>query len=167
LDDEAMLPVWLQYAQAGALILIPLVGAFIAWQQARIAWSKLQFDLYEKRFAIFAAARKLIGEAISQGNVSDASWQAYMLGTADVFLLNDELSKYLNALGKRAAMLQPLNYELESLPVGSARRIELSKKRGEELVWWNDRPDELVAHFRPFLRLPSFGVFHINYFDRK
>jgi ABC-type nickel/cobalt efflux system permease component RcnA len=96
-----MLPVWLQYFQAVALILIPFIGAYIAWQQMRIAWSKLQFDLYEKRFAIYAAARKLISEAVSHGNVSDASLRAYMLGAADVFLLNNELSRYLDELAKR------------------------------------------------------------------
>jgi hypothetical protein len=103
--------------------------------------------------------RKLISEAVTQGNVSDASLRAYMLGTADVFLLDDELSKYLDALGKRAAILQPLNLELESLPVGSERRIELSKQRGEELAWWNDRAGDLVAHFKPLLRLPRIGMF--------
>jgi hypothetical protein len=154
-----MLPVWLQYLQAGALILIPLIAAFIAWQQARIAWAKLQFDLYEKRFAIFAAARKLFGEVISTGNVTDASLRAYMLGTADVFLLNDRLTKYLEALGKRAAILPSLNYQIESLPVESAPRIELSRRRGEELVWFNNRADELVAHFKPLLKLPQMGFF--------
>jgi hypothetical protein len=154
-----MLPAWLQYLQAGALILIPLVGAFIAWQQARIAWYKLQFDLYEKRFAIFAAARNLIGEVVSQGNVSDASLRTFMLGTADVFLLNDELSKYLDALAKRAVILQPLNSELEAHPVGSDRRVELSTRRGEELAWWNSRADDLVAHFKPLLRLPRLRMF--------
>jgi hypothetical protein len=60
-----VLPLWLQYLQAVALVLIPIIGAWIAWQQVRIARAKLHFDLYKKRFAVFEAARRLIAEAIT------------------------------------------------------------------------------------------------------
>ena len=148
---------WLQYLQVlqvGAVALIPLIGAWIAWQQVQIARVRLQFDLYGKCFAVFEAARGLIEEISQNGNISEAGLQAYRLGTADaVFLLNDELSKNLVELAKRAVVLPLLNSEMESLPVGSDRRVKLSETRGEKLAWFNSQGDKLVAHFEPFLKL--------------
>jgi hypothetical protein len=116
----AMLPTWLQYLQAGAVILIPLIGAWIAWQQVQIARAKLHFDLYEKRFAVFEAARRLIGEAIRTANITTSSLNAYTLGTADaVFLLSDEANKYLRDVAKHAAALSTMQYAIEPWPVGS------------------------------------------------
>ena len=77
-----MLPAWLQYLQVlqvGAVALIPLIGAWIAWQQVQIARVRLQFDLYGKRFAVFEAARRLIEEISQNGNISEAGLQAYIL----------------------------------------------------------------------------------------
>jgi hypothetical protein len=121
-----MLPTWLQYLQAGAVVLIPLVGAWIAWQQVQIARVKLRFDLYDKRFAVFEAVRKLVGEAITHDNVSASSLNAYTLGTADAeFLFDGSLSKYLRELFKHASMLSTLKYAIESSPVGSAQREDM------------------------------------------
>ena len=148
------LPAWLQYVQAGALVLIPIIGAWIAWQQVHIAQAKLHFDLYEKRFAIFEAARSLIGEAIQNANVSQSSLGKYTLGTADaMFLLNDELVKYLREVGKHAVALSTMQYAIEPLPAGTQLRIELSTKVGEEIRWFNAQADELTTHFMPFLKL--------------
>jgi hypothetical protein len=150
----AMLPPWLQYLQAGAVILIPLIGAWIAWQQVQIARAKLHFDLYEKRFAVFEAARSLIGEAIRSANLTTSSLNAYTLGTADaVFLLSDDVNKYLRDVAKHAVALSTMQYAIEPLPVGSQQRVDMSEKIGEETLWFNNQLDELIAHFRPFLKL--------------
>jgi ABC-type nickel/cobalt efflux system permease component RcnA len=150
------LPWWLQYLQAVAVVLIPLVGAWIAWQQVRIARVKLQFDLYEKRFAVFQAARKLFGEAISQGNISTPSLNAYVLGTADAgFLLDDKISGYLRDAHEHAVMLSSVKSAIEPLVVGTQQRIDLSRKAGEELTWFNDQADTLTALFKPFLKLDA------------
>jgi hypothetical protein len=149
-----MLPSWLQYLQVAAVVLIPLIGAWIAWQQVQIARVKLQFELYGKRFVVFEAARRLIGEIISQGNISTSGLNACVLGTADaVFLLDDELSKYLGELAKHASILSNLKYAIEPLAVGSAQRVDLSQKTGEELKWFNNQADKLVARLKPYLKL--------------
>lgn len=148
------LPLCLQCLQVGALVLIPLIGAWIAWQQMQIARVKLQFDLYDKRFEVFEAARRLIVEAITHANVSTSDLNVYTLGTADaVFLLDDEVAKYLRELFKHAVTLSTLQHAIEPLGVGSVQRVDLSRKTGEELMWFNNQVDELVARFKPFLKL--------------
>jgi hypothetical protein len=74
---QSALPVWIQYIQAGAVILIPIIGAFIANQQVKIARVKLQHDLYERRFEVFQAARKLLAHVITNGNASDDQLRKY------------------------------------------------------------------------------------------
>ena len=49
----------------------------------RIAQEKLHFDLYEKRFAIFEAARKLIGEAIKRRTLTQPILELSMHYHAD------------------------------------------------------------------------------------
>ena len=99
-----MLPLWMQYLQAVALLLLPAIGAWIAWQQVQIARVKLQHDLYDRRFAIFNAARKLLLEVTTHGDISDHSVNEYVIATADaVFLLDDPtLCEYLKDLERRS-----------------------------------------------------------------
>ena len=59
-EVTAMIPWWLQYLQTFALIAIPAVGACLAWQQVQIARVKLQHDLYDRRYRVFEATRKLL-----------------------------------------------------------------------------------------------------------
>jgi len=147
-----MLPWWLQYLKAVALVLIPPIGAWIAWQQMHIASVRLKFDLYQKRYAVFEAARRLLAEVHKHSNYLDFKLEAYDLETSDaVFLHPDKLSEYLRELRNHAAKLSDLNGKIGSFP--TAGESELSKKRDEELEWFNNQMDELVEHFKPFLKL--------------
>jgi hypothetical protein len=148
------LPAWLQWLQAVALVFIPVVGAWIAWQQVRIARAKLHFDLYEKRFAIFEAARKLISEAITTASVSQSILSTYTLDTSDaVFLLSDDIAKYLVDISSHAIKLSVMQSVIEANPVGSQQRIDIAKQIGDENKWFNEQLDALVARFTPFLKL--------------
>jgi hypothetical protein len=63
-EVTAMIPWWLQDLQTFALIAIPAVGACLAWQQVQIARVKLQHDLYDRRYRVFEATRKLLAETL-------------------------------------------------------------------------------------------------------
>jgi hypothetical protein len=80
---------------------------------------------------------------MSQANVSQSNPSTYTLGTADaVFLMNDELSRYLRDIGKHGVMLSIAQYAIEPLSVGSQQRAELGRKIGEEISWFNKQPDK-------------------------
>lgn len=79
---------------------------------------------------------------------------AYTLGTADaVFLLSDDLNRYLRDVGKHAIVISTAQYAIEPLAGGSEQRMNLSRKIGEEITWFNGQSDELIAYFKPFLKL--------------
>jgi hypothetical protein len=58
------------YAQALALPIIPLLGAWIALQQMLIARIKLQHDLYDRRYAVFDGAREFLSQIMTDGVAS-------------------------------------------------------------------------------------------------
>jgi len=73
---------WLQYLQAFALVAIPPIGAWLAWQQVQIARVKLQHDLYDRRYQVFDATRRLLANVCATGYASDEAQRAFMLGDA-------------------------------------------------------------------------------------
>src|SRR5216683_2547598 len=123
---QSQLPLCVQYAQAlGAPLLavvIAGVGAWLAWQQVRIARVRLQHDLYDRRFAVFQAARKFLAEVMTQRYASDDQIRSYVVGTADAgFLLNDDIATYLEEIRKRGSRMGAIKETLQPLPVGNER----------------------------------------------
>jgi hypothetical protein len=146
------LPLWLQYLQAIAVVCIPPIGAWIAWQQMRIADVKLQHDLYDRRFAVYGAARKLLLE-IATTRTASVALSAYAVATADaIFLLNDEIATYLDDLRKRAERLQARTDAMEAMPVGD-RKTAMFEQTSSEFLALNRELAELVERFKPFLTL--------------
>src|SRR5271166_908276 len=154
-----MVPLWLQYLQVLAVLLVPAIGAWIAWRQVQIARVKLQHDLYDRRFAVFEAARKLLVEVITHGDVSNNSLTTYAIATADaIFLLDDpKLCEHLKEIRKRSSILHTIKFTMEPLPAGD-QKAALSKQASEHLLWLNDQLDVLVEHFKPFLMLERRGM---------
>jgi hypothetical protein len=151
------LPIWLLYVQALAVPLVAIIiagfGAWIAWNQMRIARSKLQHDLFEKRFAVFEGARRLLLSIGREGSCSDQALQKYAIGTSDaVFLLDDTLSEYVEELWKHAAKLHALAEQLKDEPAGTERG-RLARLKGEDVMWFMAQHEVLIAKFKPFLRL--------------
>ena len=154
---SSQLPLCLQYAQALGVPLLALiigaVGAWVAWQQMKVARVKLQHELFERRFRIFAAARKLLSEILQQGTASPDQLLSYSIDTADaVFLLNDDIAKYLEDMRKRASNLSRTGAALERLPEGE-RRSELTQKEEDNFAWLTDQIGGLVEKFTPILKL--------------
>lgn len=61
----------LQVAQLLATLAIGGFAALIAWRQWKTAQDKVKLDLFDRRFAVFMDARRLVSEALSLGEISD------------------------------------------------------------------------------------------------
>src|SRR6266436_1864080 len=100
------------------------VQAKIARQQAELASVRLKNDLFDRRFAVFDAARHLLFDEIEvHRNVTEAGFQAYRRGIANVVFLfdDDDLQNYFDDLRKRAIRLRLLKSELNRLEIGEQR----------------------------------------------
>jgi hypothetical protein len=127
--DKNQLPWWMQWLQAVALIAIPVIGAWLAYKQARIAEAKLNLDLYEKRFAVFQAARKLLSKVSQQTQVDMRDIDEFTLDVLDAgFLFNERVEKYLDGLRNKALDLWALSEELKA-ENDQNKRADLIRKR--------------------------------------
>lgn len=148
---------WLQYLQAIAVPFIGAViagtGAWIAFQQMRIAHIRLKHDLYDRRFATFEAARRLLIDMAVNGDASEEAMGNYLVGIANAsFLFDDSLVRYLREIGEHASTVQVINTTLKGHVSGSDKP-PLERQVTEKVEWLRNQIEVLDSKFMPFLRL--------------
>jgi hypothetical protein len=148
------LPLWLQYCQALALIAIPAIGACLAWQQVQIARVKLQHDLFDRRFRVFDATRRMLANALAKGDLSDENLRLFTLDTGDaLFLFDDDLAKYLGKeMWEHVNGLTAMNRALDT-PLIEEQQTKFLNKKFEHLTWLSEQITGLADRFKPFLQL--------------
>jgi hypothetical protein len=121
-----MLPTWMQWVQAVAVLIIALLGSWIAYKQARIAEAKLNFDLYDKRFEVFEGAKALIVKFLQEANLETRDILVFNARVADAtFIFGQEVEVYLTELRKKAAALHAKNEQLKAVVDNDKRRNKL------------------------------------------
>jgi len=166
---KSELPACIQYIQAlGPTVVAVVVGtiaAYIAWRQWRTAHDRLRFDLYEKRFAVYEATKKLSDaatmhvdpKALHGSRVSAENLHAYLNtirgsqflfdGDARKFLVDiqDMIWEATNTLARlgRSPRHDPVDTELEQLPI--LRFLAGHNKTLEDL-------------FKPYIDLSQIGI---------
>jgi len=126
-----------------------------AKQQAELAVVRLQHDLFERRIAVFDAARDLLLEVFEKANISDAAMIAFTRGTEKaVFLFNKDVTDYITKMRNTGGALQLAVARLsdESLPIGP-ERTEFALLRAQYSQWFVDQFDALIPIFMPALAL--------------
>jgi hypothetical protein len=129
--------------------------AATARQQAELAAVRLQHDLFERRFAVYEAARDLALEVLETSNVSREGLNAFVRGTEkSAFLLDKELTDYLADMRKRAVNLRIAAGRVadETLPPGP-ERARLAQQRSDLSTWFVAQFDVLIEKFKPTLAL--------------
>ena len=150
------LPLLVQYMQALAIPAVAVVGAWIAWQQMRIAGAKLRHDLYERRFAVFDAARTLLQDIERNGTPSQDALRSYAVGTADaVFLFDNDICKYLEEIRDRTFKLKGDEARADRMPDGHPR-ARLVDKASDENEWLLSQLAILSERFKPILSLYGY-----------
>ena len=138
-----------QYVQAVGTPLLAVViaafGAVLAWQQVKIARVRLQYDLYDRRFAVYEAARKFLAQVMAYGHPSNDDIRSYVVGSADAgFLLNNDIASYLEKIRDRGSRLWSIEEALKPLPVGTERSA-LVQQQHEIFSWMMEQlPNGLV-----------------------
>ena len=131
--------------------------AATATQQAATALDRLRHDLFERRIAVFDAARDLILETYREGTVSADALTAFILGTEkSVFLFDHTVTEYIGEMRNRASQLNYIAAMLsgERLAVGPEREA-LAKKEADYTLWFVQQSDVLIGKFRPALALEN------------
>jgi hypothetical protein len=94
---SSQLPVWLQYVQAFATIVIALLALVIAFGQWRTAHQRVVLDLFERRMEVYDAITRVTNEILQRGDTPQEMIDEFARATARVDLLfKPEVKTYLD-----------------------------------------------------------------------
>lgn len=145
---------WTTYLAALLTPTIAVLGAFIAYRQWLTAQNKLKLDLFDRRFAIYDAARILIASVMTKGKANNEELCTFESGIRSArWLLNKDIETYFeNELRRKAVELLTLDNELQGLPAGDQRDKNV-RKQSELRKGILDQYNVLDRHFEKYLRL--------------
>ena len=147
-------PHWTTYLAALLTPTIAVLGSFIAYRQWRTAQNKLKLDLFDRRFAVYDAARNLIASIMTSGKAKDEELYKFLSGTRSAkWLLDEDIDNYFEKeLWKNAVELQALESELQGVPVGDERTNNV-RRQSEIKKWILEQYKVLDAKFEKYLWL--------------
>jgi 5-deoxy-D-glucuronate isomerase len=149
-----VLPWWMQWAQAIALLVISVLGSWIAYKQVTIASAKPDLGLYDKRFAVFEATRKYLVYVLQNSDFSQEAMNGFLLKTVDaVFLFDEEIAAYIDDLDMEVRKFQTLNRQLRNVGDDDAQRAQLADLCAEQMAAMRKELRVLVDKFKPYLKL--------------
>jgi len=131
--------------------IIAIIAAYIACQQWRTNRNKLKLDLFDRRFAVYDAARNLVRDVLTQAHLSDEQLLTFRAKTGEAsFLLNQGIARYLtDEMWEKAAALNRLWSAMSNL--AGAERQENERQQREIRVWFESQLKVLEAKFAKFL----------------
>ena len=135
-----------------ALGTLALVVAFGQWSTAK---QRLRIDLFEKRFAVYQAARDFLRSVTASNRVGSDALTAYFLATTEAkWLFNKELAKFIyEEIPLKAQDLQMWDAELEDAELGHKKRKEYQQERRKIKSWLSGMRDTLDEKFAPSLTM--------------
>ena len=151
-----MLPLWMQWVQAIALLVIAGLGSRIAYKQARIAVARLNFDLFDKRFAVFDAARRMLVDVVQSDHVDVGMVVKFNAETADaVFLFEQDVVDYLDKLRDKILLLRRLQVQEDAADQygQEEKRQRLVDSAADQHIELSKELPIMIEQFKPYLKL--------------
>ena len=129
-----------------------VLGTWIALRRARLAATKLNLQLFDKRLELFDTARAFLSRIVQKGTVTYKEIDTYRTDMADAAMLFDEkTASYLESTRMKAAQLLLVQGQL--IDAADEQRAKLI---GMEIQVRSEISDELktlMNRFRPFLKV--------------
>lgn len=140
------------------LVTILVAGsvAWVSWSQYSVNKEKFKLDLFEKRFQVFVATRKLLFVVLQKANIMIEGLFEYRANTAEAaFLFDSDITDYLKKIDEMALSLHTLHETMKPLPVGE-ERSEKAKAISDHLRWLTDQLPELKPKFSPYMKFKTW-----------
>lgn len=139
-----------------ATVIVALVGVYIALQQFWLASERLNRDLFEKRFSVFAAARLFLSKVAQSGGVRTEDYWQYRGNVAEAtFLFDEDVSEFLDEIDSRSVQLWTIEEEMKRTPDGPNREVLAGRVR-EELDWLTSQLAMLKPTFARYMTLQKW-----------
>jgi hypothetical protein len=127
----------------------------IADGQGYIATARFNLDLYEKRYAIFDAARRLLLEVVQHDHVKPTQVIKFNVETADAeFLFDKDVGNYLDALRNKILRLRVLKAQEKAADEAGdeEKRIRLVDLESDQHIDLSNELPALIEKFKPYLK---------------
>jgi hypothetical protein len=146
-------------AISGLLALIALIGAWIALQQMLIARARLNFDLFDRRFAVYCATREYIKTMLQhKGGTQEGAVKWWSVALTAPFLFEDrEISAFIEEVSKRGSGMRAC--------VGDKAIYESQDHVAEyndHFMWFAKNFDDLERKFQKDMNLFQLNPFSIK-----
>ena len=141
--------------QVFATPVIGIIVAIIAYQQWRTNNYRLKLDLYEKRYKVYTALKKLLSTILIKGNAENEAIDIFMSEIREVdFLFEEDIATYLiDDVYKKAIALQcnqKLLFGDNSSPTGP-ERSKLARENADLKQWFTNQFDVAKNNFKKYL----------------
>ena len=130
----------------------------IADAQKSIAAARLDFDLYEKKFAVFEAARRLLISVVQHDHVDPKEVITFKIETGEaVFLFNQDITSYLQGLQDKVLRLRSLKAQEKAADEygEEEKRQRLVDLESEQHQVLNNELALIIEKFKPYLKFNS------------
>ena len=145
----------LQIIPSYLAVLVSVLVAYIAYLQHKVARDRLKHDLYERRFAVYKAAQRLLTEVFQDADINYEKLIRYVADTqAAPFLFGEDIFEYLDKIRKKTIRLLEASSVLTGLPIGE-ERSEAAKSRMQIVKELTDEIPNLIPKFSPYLRFSA------------
>lgn len=135
------------------LLLIAIIGAWVALQQMLIARAKLNHDLFDRRFKVYTATQTYLITMLRDqgGSEQDADdWHSVVISAP--FLFDEEISGFLREVADRGSFLRAW--------IGDKRIYEVPERINEyndNIMWIANSQKTLEEKFQD-----SMNLFKLN-----
>lgn len=141
----------------GLTLLIGAGVAYVAYQQFRLAREKFKLDLFEKRFAVFAATRRFLSIILTEAALTYPQVFEFRAAVAEAsFLFGSDITDYLDEIDKKAVRLVFTNEQMSHRPL-VANHQQIVEENHQVFTWLTEQLAELKPRFAPYMK---FHVWH-------
>jgi hypothetical protein len=158
----------IEWLQALATPAIAVAGIAIALSQLRLANIRLKHDLFDRRYDIFAAARKLISEVCRNPAIPAEKIFSFYRDSGDaIFVLDADIAAYMDELKNKAFKIAELRDIVARQSATEDIQGAIIESRDLSL-WFVNQFGVLVEKFKPFLQLqtPRSTKWHFDSLSR-
>jgi hypothetical protein len=143
------------YLQGALTLVIAFIAGAISLQQYKTNAGKVKLDLFDRRFRVFDAVRKVIGVVLRKGGAPAEKLQEFYRQTLEAdFLFGAEIRSYLNEIHRRADKLWTESEMVRDAQPGTPLPIDRTKWAKEhqaEMKWFDDQARVVTEKFKKYL----------------
>lgn len=144
---------FLDWIEALGPMAIALMLAVIAYQQWKVNKSRLRHEMFDRRYAMYEATKKLTAAVIQKGTPEKEDIDSYFSATAGArFIFSDQVGQHLEEMFDRAIGLQRIERRLK-YEKDMEKRTKLLDEEEEIFEWFLEHMKKMPDILRPYLAI--------------